>query len=220
MAGPKGIDWSDLPELMEQGLRYYQISKMKGCHPTNVSYMAGQMGLRRPRSRAWPIEQIRQWVEGEDRTLQWVADQLGCRNQTISKLCAKHGIETKGVGPRPGSKHYAFRGGKSGGLGHFQSRKVLREARVRLAKGAVVHHLNFDSEDQRLENMWIFRSQSEHMSWHRYLEERARAEDRSPLDVAREVLPPGEDRLRAAIPRLHRGRGGPALRRNSPLRPS
>lgn len=84
---------------------------------TMIGQLCRKHQIRRPPvgklpTREWPIQQIRQWVEVEGRTHQWVAEQLGCRNQTVSKLCRKHDIQTQRSGPRSGKGHPDWKGGK------------------------------------------------------------------------------------------------------------
>lgn len=93
-----------------------QVGRLVGVSPTMIRNVCtdNQIVVPRPghrqKNRIWPVDQIRQWV-GEGKTLQWVAEQLHCRNQTISKVCRRHGIETHRTGPRAAEGHPEWKGG-------------------------------------------------------------------------------------------------------------
>lgn len=133
----------------------------------------------------WPVEQIRDWIELQGKTHQWVAEKLGCRNQTISKVCRKHAIKTQRTGPRGGAGHPEWKGGRlqtrDGYIrvfspGHpfatLPRRKYVFEHRLVMEKhlgrylqpGEVVHHKNGVRDDNRIENLQLYASNAEHLS--------------------------------------------------------
>lgn len=137
------------------------------------------------RGTPWPIDRIRKWIE-EGKTHQWVADQLGTANQRISKLCAQHGIKVHRVGPRNGSEHPNWKGGrlisgsgyilvycpehpyakrvhKSGG--YVWEHRLIMEIKLGryLHPSEVVHHKNKNKTDNRIENLVLFASNGDHL---------------------------------------------------------
>ena len=224
MAGKRGIQWSRerLEGWVAQGLRQRDIAAMLGVTQSAVSYQMRQFGVRPLCRPEWPVEQIRRWIEEEDRTHAWVGAQLGCSDKQVTKLCKRHGVKSASRGPRGGAQHYAWRERGSRGKtrptrrGRAVHREMVSSALGRrLERREVVHHLNFDILDNRPENLWLFPSQSEHLSWHRQLEEAARRQSRSPVDLALEGLPPGGDALHGTSLRRPVGRGAPALRQTN-----
>lgn len=207
----------DIRRMIEvDGLSLTKVGEAVGCSNTMVGNLCKKHGIQtRPAggspSRDWPVDQIRQWVEVEDRTLYWVADQLGTANQTISKLCRKHGIQTKKTGPRPGEGHPEWKGGrivaKNGYVkvycpGHPRAGKprmkyvwehwlVMEKKLGRpLVEGEVVHHKNGVRDDNRPENLELYESNGKHLE-----EELA---GRCP-----NWTPEGKERIREAVRQRH-----------------
>ena len=62
---------------------------------------------------------------------------------------------------------------KWGNIRYRDSRKTLAVAKMekffghKLRKGSVVHHKNRNKSDNRLSNLWVFKSQEEHDRTHR-----------------------------------------------------
>lgn len=50
-----------------------------------------------------------------------------------------------------------------------QARKVVEESGIELNHGQVVHHINGDKSDNRVENLRVFDSHNEHMRFHHAL---------------------------------------------------
>jgi len=76
-----------------------------------------------------------------------------------------------------GSKSYLWRGGVTEANGYvllLRERGYVLEHRIvmeeflgrELTKYEVVHHINFDKKDNRIENLMLFATQSEHMKFH------------------------------------------------------
>lgn len=133
------------------------------------------------RGRNWPIHLIRKWIE-EGRTHAWIGERLGCAAPRISKLCQKHGIKCQRRGPRGGTAHPDWKGGrqldKSGYVlvympNHPNARhgryvlehRLVMERHIgrRLKRGEVVHHKNGDKTDNRIENLELFATNGEHL---------------------------------------------------------
>ena len=139
-------------------------------------------------AREWPMDKIRTWVE-EGRTLRWIAEQVGTCDQHVSRLCRKHGIETRRRGPRPGPGNSGWRGGRVtdkdgyvlvwvddhpharrparrvGSSGYVLEHRLVMEAQIgrHLDPSEVVHHRNGIRDDNRPENLEVFRSNADHL---------------------------------------------------------
>lgn len=144
--------------------------------------------MRRGRvPRDWPIEDLRQWIEGEGLTHVQAAERLGCSSQHVSTLCQKHGIRSQRRGPRGGPGHpnwqggrhlnkdgyvevwvpdhpYAKRWGRKSG-GRVLEHRLVMEAHLGryLEPGEVVHHRNGNHADNRLENLEVFPTNADHL---------------------------------------------------------
>ena len=101
----------------------------------------------------------------------------------------KHSLETRkkiskaGRGIHSGEKHWNWKGGKSRTGGYviilkpnsvynyvyvYEHRLVMEEHLGRaLELGEVIHHKNRVRDDNRIENLMLFSSQAEHMTYHK-----------------------------------------------------
>lgn len=138
------------------------------------------------KGRQWPVDQIRKWsLEG--RSLKWIGDQLGSYPQLIYLVCKRNQIQTNKVGPGCGEKHAGWKGGrvvdKNGyillycpdhpnvwKMGRKKSPYILEHRLIMerhlgrlLERNEVVHHINGVNDDNRIENLQLFQSNSEHM---------------------------------------------------------
>lgn len=145
------------------------------------------MGVGR-KSRDWPVEDIRRWVEVDGLTHREIGERLNCTNQCVSKLCRRYGIAAQRRGPRNGPGHPNWKGGrmvdadgyiliwqldhpharrpaerKSGGY-VAEHRLVMEKVLGRyLRPEEVVHHKNGVHSDNRPENLEVFASNAEHL---------------------------------------------------------
>lgn len=135
----------------------------------------------------WPIDDLRKWIEAGD-THATIANRLGCASQTVSKLCKRHGIQSRRRGPRSGPGHPNWTGGvvmdKSGYRmiwtpdhpnarkqhrrhpgGYVLEHRLVMEAHLGryLKSTEVVHHRNNDKLDNRIENLELFESNAQHL---------------------------------------------------------
>jgi len=135
------------------------------------------------RGRVWPREQIRTWIEDEGQTQRWVAEQLGCTNQSVSRLCRRFGIRAQRRGPRCGPGHPEWKGGrhtdKDGYVlvwveDHPHRRKHTRymfehrlvvEAHLGryLDPGEVIHHIDGNKQNNTIANLELFSSNADHL---------------------------------------------------------
>src|SRR3990167_949151 len=133
--------------------------------------------------RTWDVAQLKIWIlEGTPHT--WIADQLKCANQTVSKLCKKHQVKCHRTGSRSGSCHPNWKGGVAIDKNGYRlvycpshpytrnSRKTMvLEHRLVMEKHLgryllpveVVHHINGVKTDNRIENLQLFDKNSDHL---------------------------------------------------------
>ena len=130
----------------------------------------------------WDIDQIRKWVEDDGLTHKIIGEKLGCANQTISKICKKHGIKTQRVGARSGHLHKSWKGGRILLKGYYylympehpnctkkrrfaEHRLVMEQKLGRyLTSKEVVHHIDGNSKNNNPDNLMVFGSNGEHLA--------------------------------------------------------
>lgn len=137
----------------------------------------------------YPVAQIREWIEVDGKTQQWIAEHL-CNvldprvtAKLIYKVCKRHKIKCQRTGPRGGEGHPEWKGGrlinKDGYVQihspdhpttHKTKKYVLEHRLVMeahlgryLTKDEVVHHKNGQKDDNRLENLELFASNAAHL---------------------------------------------------------
>ena len=136
-----------------------------------------------PKTRNWPIQKIRRWIEIDLLTQRQVGEKLGCLGAQISKLCRRHQIQTQRRGPRGGPAHPDWKGGvhvdrqgyvfvyapwhprkKKYGNYVLLSRLLMEQKIGRLLRREeVVHHINDDRGDNRIENLQLFSTNADHL---------------------------------------------------------
>ncbi len=134
-------------------------------------------------SKIWPIEELRHMIEVEGKKHREVELALGLPSKYAYTLCKKHGIKSQRRGPRGGPDHPDWTGGRIlDGFGywlvytpgHPYAKKpvpYVREHRLVMEKHLgryldpkeVVHHINGDSQDNRIENLQLFSKNSDHL---------------------------------------------------------
>jgi predicted transcriptional regulator len=126
------------------------------------------------------IERIRHLIE-VDGLQQWkVAEIMQTSVGTIEKNCKKYGLKTQRVGPRSG---FPCKGGTSINRGYryiynpnhpnaangkyvFEHRLKIEEKIGRfLSPSEVVHHINGNKLDNRIENLVLFSTNNEHLCY-------------------------------------------------------
>ena len=127
-------------------------------------------------------EKIRYMVEKQGLQHWKVAEELGISRRQVSSLCKKFGIKTHRVGPRSGSGHTNWKGGRIlvGGYwyiycpDHPNKTKQHRIAEHRLVMESklkrylepkeVVHHIDGDKQNNDPSNLIVFGSNAQHLS--------------------------------------------------------
>lgn len=139
--------------------------------------------------REWPVDQIRQWVEVDGKTHQWIGDQLGTSPKQIHKICKREGVTSQRRGPRAGPGHPNWKGGRlrdedgywlvwvadhpgvrrragrAGSQGYIAEHRLVMERKIGryLEPQEVVHHLNGKNDDNRPENLELFACNADHL---------------------------------------------------------
>ena len=132
----------------------------------------------------YPIEKIRYWFS-LGRSQSWVARELGVDMKLIYKIRKKHNLSCVVEQARKGSEHPMWKGGRlideDGYVllytpGHPHARKPRKmyvpEHRLvvenhlgrYLNPKEVVHHINRDKQDNRIENLELYPSNGKHLA--------------------------------------------------------
>ena len=127
------------------------------------------------------IERLRHLIEVEKLQQYKVAELLGCSRSCVERTCRRHGITTQRTGPRSGSLHPDWKGGRHliGGYwyqwtdshpnrtkqNYIAEHRLVVEASLGryLGRDEVVHHKNGVRSDNSLSNLIVFRSNADHL---------------------------------------------------------
>ena len=136
------------------------------------------MGL----SKNIDIEKLRNLIEVDKISQREAAEILGCHESTVYKLCKKHGLKTQRTGPRSGTGHPEWKGGRvlmkgywhiykpehphavKGGKYVAEHRLVMEEKLGRyLTRKEVVHHVDGDRQNNHPDNLMMFPTNAKHL---------------------------------------------------------
>ena len=131
----------------------------------------------------WPVEEMRRWYEVDGLSVTQIANRLGRSAKLVWKVCNKHGFRMRPVGSCPGRKNPAWKGGRTidkGGYiliwmpfhpdanhcGYVREHRWVASCMIgrTLLPNEVVHHKNGNVQDNRPENLELFRTNGEHLA--------------------------------------------------------
>ncbi len=126
-------------------------------------------------------DELRRLIEDEKLTQEQIAVRFGKDRTTIQRWCTRFGFVTQRSGPRNGSLHFCWKGGRKlmGRYWYVYSpnhpnatkqryvaeHRLVMEAKIGryLLPTEVVHHVDGDSGNNQPENLMMFAMNSEHL---------------------------------------------------------
>jgi hypothetical protein len=168
-----------------------EIALIVGCDRKTIDQWLKKVGIskrgfggsRGVRSKRWLINQ---YIKKE-KSMAEIGKEIGEDTKTIHRWMINYKIPRRTIAESElGSKSHFWRGGghtsKSKGYVYIymknhpfvkhngyvvEHRAVVEKAIGRfLTKDEVVHHINYKRDDNRLENLYLFKTHREHMSYH------------------------------------------------------
>ena len=170
---------------VEDGLTAAEIGDRVGRHKATVQYYLKTSNVQARKQRIdWPVEQMRKWYEVDGLTFQQIAQRLGEDARQVGKCARRNGFQTRRTGPKSGNEHTGWKGGrhveKQGYVSvycpehpfatkhtkHVREHRLVMEERIGryLQPHEVVHHVNGNPQDNRIENLVLFESNAAHLS--------------------------------------------------------
>lgn len=169
--------------MYQSGMEASAIGRIVKRSEQVIRYHLKRAGVPARQQRVdWPVEQMREWYEKDGLTFQQIADRLNQLPQMVGKVARKNGFRTRRTGPKSGAEHTGWKGGRQldkhgyvlvycKGHPHAKDGRYIREHRLvmeqhlgrYLERGEVVHHINGDRQDNRIENLFLFPSNTEHL---------------------------------------------------------
>jgi len=146
---PPPADEILIKEHVENHLTGPEIAKKYGCNQSVVHRHLATHGVNRNRAEA--REAFRQKILKET-GLPYVLDTQGYPRDRVPD-----GFQTTER--------------ISGGMARLHDIEMEKHLGRRIGKNEVIHHINFDKMDNRIENLHLCKSLSEHFRFHRSLEE-------------------------------------------------
>jgi len=170
-------------EHAHKGLRIPEICQLTGLCAATVATHLKSLGVPAPRSRlAKHLPEIaKMYASGQ--TIQQIADHFGEPQKTVNKAMKAAGIPRRRVGPKSGSEHPQWKGGRfqddDGYIlvyapnhpfcrksGYILEHRLVMEGMVRrfLLDEEVVHHKNDVRNDNRPDNLELFSCNADHLA--------------------------------------------------------
>lgn len=157
---------SDTIKYFYKSMKMKDLSEMLGISVSNLKHRARKLGVKKYESKGWSDEEISFLEEHFPKHGGlWCSERLGRGFHATHKMAKKLGIEMKHkyiVEENGYMVDISIRSDK-----RYVHRKVMEEfLGRRLDSSEIVHHINGDKKDNRLENLQIV-SRSEHINLHR-----------------------------------------------------
>lgn len=160
----------DLDETIKElyaEMKVKELASLLGISESNLKYRARQLGVKKYESKAWSDSEI-EFLRSNFPTKggKWCSERLSRGFHATHKMAAKLGIEMEHVYESISQQGYVVdisdRNNKI-----LKHRKVMEEYLGRkLTSSEIVHHINGDKLDNRVENLEIV-TRSEHINMHR-----------------------------------------------------
>lgn len=124
---------------------------------------------------------IKKMIEDDKETIAYTASYLGVSTKVVERCCRNYNLKTQRTGPRGGDKHFCWKGGRKlvGNYWYIYSKDhpnktkdgYVAEHRLEMEKhigrylerSEVVHHIDGDPSNNSIENLQLFRSNSDHL---------------------------------------------------------
>ena len=127
------------------------------------------------------LEKLRNLIEVDKVTQKEASKILGFHEETTRRWCKLHGIKTQRTGPRSGSGHPEWKGGRvlisrywyiysenhpyRTKANYVAEHRLVMERKLGryLTPHEVVHHIDGDSQNNSPENLIVFRTNADHL---------------------------------------------------------